>query len=74
MFTKGLARPLALKAQQQYDFQLIVDDTLAICYLDGVALSTRMEEQPGNALSLGVNEGQVQFSDLTYATGYESGF
>lgn len=74
LFTKGLARPLALKAQQQYDFQLIVDDTLAICYLDGVALSTRMEEQPGNALSLGVNEGQVQFSDLTYATGYESGF
>ena len=35
---KGLERPLPLEAEKEYCLRLIVDDTIATLYIDGVAL------------------------------------
>ena len=47
---KGLDRPVFLKAGRTYRLKLIVDDTIATIYIDGVALNTRMYTKPGDSL------------------------
>ncbi|HBC2608706.1 TPA: glycoside hydrolase family 32, partial [Enterococcus faecium] len=53
---------------------LIVDDTIAVLYIDNVALSTRMYDKVGTALSMTVTEGAIKVDKLDYSINYECGF
>ncbi|WP_130860253.1 GH32 C-terminal domain-containing protein [Gracilibacillus phocaeensis] len=61
-FDKGLERPIQLEANKEYHIQLIVDDTIATLYIDGVALNVRMYNKGGTALSVYVVEGDLQIA------------
>lgn len=61
---KGLERPLNLQPGSTYRFQLIVDDTIATLYVDGVALNARMNKRLGNYLSFGVIDGAAHLTKL----------
>ncbi|MCT1905239.1 hypothetical protein [Oceanobacillus sojae] len=73
-FDKGLERPLNLEIGKYYDVQMIVDDTIAVLYINNTALSTRMYNKTGTALSFTVTEGAVSTSEIKYLTSYQSGF
>lgn len=66
---KGLERPLHLEANRTYHIQLVVDDTIATIYVDGVALNTRMYAKPGQALAAYVVDGVLAVSNVTIETG-----
>ncbi|HBL2148736.1 TPA: glycoside hydrolase family 32 [Enterococcus faecium] len=74
MFDKGLQRPLFLEIGKEYELKLIVDDTIAVLYIDNVALSTRMYDKVGTALSMTVTEGAIKVDKLDYSINYECGF
>ena len=57
---KGLERPIRLSAGEEYRLQLIVDDDIAVLYVNGVALSVRMYRQPGTGISLYVTDGRLE--------------
>ncbi|MCB9161311.1 MAG: family 43 glycosylhydrolase [Caldilineaceae bacterium] len=65
----GLERPLHLDAGVTYRLQLIVDDSIATLYVDGVALNARMYARPGQALALYVVDGELNVSNATLAQG-----
>lgn len=73
-FDKGLERPLNLEKGKYYDVQLIVDDTIAILYINNTALSTRMYNKAGKTLSFTVTEGAISTSEIKYSTSYQAGF
>lgn len=73
-FTTGLNRPISLEKGREYDVKLIVDDSIIVIYVNNVALSARMNEKTGEALSFFVNEGKVSVSDIKYRSGYKTGF
>jgi beta-fructofuranosidase len=56
---KGLERPFRLEPERKAHLQLIVEDTIATLYLDGVALNTRMYHKAGQALALYVVDGAL---------------
>lgn len=56
----GLERPIVLQPGENYHLQLIVDDTIATLYVNGVALNTRMYTRPGEAISLSVTDGALR--------------
>ncbi|WP_058305999.1 glycoside hydrolase family 32 protein [Gracilibacillus massiliensis] len=64
-FDKGLDRPLNLKCNKEYKLQIIVDDTIATVYIDGVALNTRMYDKAGTSLSMYVVEGELNIDKET---------
>ncbi|MFR3667763.1 MAG: hypothetical protein ACLTVV_08450 [Ruminococcus sp.] len=47
MNNMGLERLIRLVPGKKYHVQIIVDDTIATLYVDGVALNTRMYTNPG---------------------------
>ena len=57
---KGLERPIRLSVGEEYRLQLIVDDDIAVLYVNGVALSVRMYRQPGTGISLYVTDGRLE--------------
>ncbi|KXH20389.1 hypothetical protein AS277_16130, partial [Enterococcus faecium] len=69
-----LQRPLFLEIGKEYELKLIVDDTIAVLYIDNVALSTRMYDKVGTALSMTVTEGAIKVDKLDYSINYECGF
>lgn len=73
-FDKGLQRPLSIEPEKEIQVKLIVDDSIAVLYINNVALSTRMYDKPGTAISLTVTEGAITVSESKYSTGYDSGF
>lgn len=66
---KGLERPLHLQPNRDYTLQLIVDDTIATLYIDGVALNTRMYAKAGQALSIYAVDGALTVQTVTLETG-----
>lgn len=66
---KGLDRPIQLNAGENYNIRLIVDDTIATLYVNGVALNTRMYKRPGTSLGLYVVDGTLTISNATVAKG-----
>jgi beta-fructofuranosidase len=56
---KGLERPLLLEANRLYHIQIIVDDTIATLYVDGVALNTRLYAKAGQALAVYIVDGTL---------------
>ena len=45
----GLERPIDLIPGKKYNIHMIVDDTIATIYVDGVALNARAYKRPGKA-------------------------
>lgn len=62
---RGLERPLAISPGRTYEVVIIVDDTIATLYVDGVALNARMYAEPGRAIGVDVTDGRV---DILAAT------
>ena len=48
---------------------MIVDDTIATIYVDGVALNARAYKRPGESLSLFVSEGSLKVTNCKVTTG-----
>ena len=48
----GLERPIDLIPGKKYNIRMIVDDTIATIYVDGVALNARAFKRPGEIFSL----------------------
>ena len=48
---------------------MIVDDTSATIYVDGVALNARAYKRPGESLSLFASEGSLKVTNCKVTTG-----
>ena len=42
-----------------YDIDVVIDDTIATIYVDGVALSARMYDRPGTGIAAEVVDGEL---------------
>ena len=67
MNNMGLERLIRLTPGKKYHVQIIVDDTIATLYVDGVALNTRMYTSPGEGICLGAIDGSVVFENQSIA-------
>lgn len=56
---RGTERPISIEANRSYDIDIVVDDTIAASYLDGVALNARAYQRPGDRLSIEVVDGEL---------------
>ena len=65
----GLERPLALEPGKAYSVRMIVDDTIATLYVDGVALNTRVYRKFGGTVSVFATGGSLQVSGCQVAKG-----
>lgn len=59
-----MQRPVKMMRDQTYTVSLIVDDDLAVLYVDDVAFDVRMCEKPGAELKMFVNAGSVDIFDI----------
>lgn len=66
--SQGAERPIKLLAGKKYHVRLIVDDTIATIYVDGVALNARMYTKPGDGLGIFVSEGSIQVENCSIST------
>jgi beta-fructofuranosidase len=57
--SKGLERPLHVAPSADLTIQVVVDDTIATAYVNGVALNARMYDRRGGALGVQVIDGGV---------------
>ena len=65
----GLERPIRLEAGRSYRIQVIVDDTIGVLYVDGIALSVRMYRKPGGSLAVHVTDGELTVKQASIARG-----
>jgi len=56
---RGLERPFVVEPGRDHDVDVIIDDTIATIYVDGVALSARMYDRPGSGIGLEVVDGEL---------------
>lgn len=63
---KGLERPLQINEGRRCNVTLIVDDTIATLYIDGVALNTRMYAKASDALAIYVVDGEVTIHNAVF--------
>lgn len=60
MMNIGLTRQVNLKPDTQYQFSVLIDETVAVFEIAGVCLSCRIEKCDTNSLSLAVVDGTVE--------------
>ena len=65
----GLERPIDLIPGKKYNIRMIVDDTIATIYVDGVALNARAYKRPGESLSLFASEGSLKVTNCKVTIG-----
>lgn len=63
----GLERPIHLESQKEYLLQLIVDDTIATLYVNGIAMNTRFYTKPGETISFYATDGVLEVKKISYA-------
>ena len=68
----GLERPVSLEPGKKYNIRMIVDDTIATIYVDGVALNARAYKRPGESLSIFASEGSLKVTNCTLTRGLKS--
>lgn len=68
----GLERPIGLEAGHTYHIRLVVDDTIGMLHVDGVALNVRMYERPGESLGVFATDGTVEVRNASIARGLKS--
>lgn len=61
----GQERPIHLEPGKTYHVDLIVDDTIATLYVDGVALNARAYRKFGTAVSAFATDGAVELKNIT---------
>lgn len=66
---KGLDRPIAFAADTDHRVTVIVDDTIATIYVDGVALNARAYVRPGRSVVASVLRGSLELSNVSIARG-----
>nr|WP_272944073.1 family 43 glycosylhydrolase [Actinopolymorpha alba] len=59
---KGLERPITLTPERDYTITVIVDNSIATLYVDGVALNARAYDRPGRTIALDVIDGALEIS------------
>lgn len=52
-----------------YHIRLVVDDTIGMLHVDGVALNVRMYERPGESLGVFATDGTVEVRNASIARG-----
>lgn len=62
---RGLERPFSVQPGRSYQVDIVVDDTIATLYVDGVALSARMYDRPGRSLAVDVTDGSLTLNHAT---------
>lgn len=62
MMNIGLTRQINLKPDTQYQFSVLIDETIAVFEIAGVCLSCRIEKCGTNSLSLAVVDGTVKIA------------
>lgn len=67
----GLERPVDFTPNTQYHIRLIVDDTIATLYINGVALNVRMYHKFGDAVGIFVQDGTAEFTNISIARGIQ---
>lgn len=67
----GLERPIKLESDRTYHIQMIVDDTIATLYVEGVALNTRIYQRMGESLSIFAAEGKISVENCNIARGLQ---
>ena len=65
----GLERPVDLVPGRKYHVQMIVDDTIATIYVNGVALNARAYCKMGMNLSVYAQEGSIKVTNCSVAKG-----
>lgn len=65
---RGLERPITLAADREYTIEVVVDDTIATLYVDGVALNVRAYERPGSSIGVQVVDGGLDVLGATLTT------
>ena len=63
----GQERPIHLEPGKTYHVDLIVDDTIATLYVDGVALNARAYRKFGTAVSAFATDGTVELKNGTFS-------
>ena len=61
----GQERPIHLEPGKTYHVDLIVDDTIATLYVDGVALNARAYRKFGTAVSAFATDGAMELKNIT---------
>jgi len=61
---RGLSRMSDLQPGKKHRVSIVVDDDIAILYVDGVALNARMCEKPGAEVKFYVHGGQIKITDI----------
>lgn len=61
----GQERPICLEPGKTYHIDLIVDDTVATLYVDGVALNARAYRKFGRGLGVFATDGTVELKNIT---------
>ena len=56
---RGLERPFVAEPGRSYDIDVVIDDTIATIYVDGVALNARMYDRPGTGIAVEVVDGEL---------------
>ncbi|MBE0696124.1 MAG: family 43 glycosylhydrolase [Anaerolineaceae bacterium] len=69
LMNRGLDRPIRFEPNTKYNLKIIVDETIATIYIDGVALNTRMYSKAGQALAVYVVDGKLTVEDAVIETG-----
>ncbi|SDS02511.1 glycoside hydrolase family protein [Microlunatus soli] len=65
---RGTERPFTVEPGRSYRLEIVVDDSIATLYVDGVALNARAYDQPGQRLSIAVQDGELRVDAVTLAT------
>lgn len=63
---RGLERPFG-RMDETHHATLIVDDDIALLYVDGSALNARMTEKPGREIKFYVQNGELEISNIRYS-------
>ena len=61
---RGLERPFPVKSGKKFHITLFVDHDIAVLYLDDIALSVRMAQQPGCEIKFYVQNGSVSWNNI----------
>jgi beta-fructofuranosidase len=64
---RGLDRPITIEPGRPLDIDIVVDDTIATLYVDGIALNARMYRKAGRQLSVDVVDGSVEVESASIA-------
>lgn len=65
--SQGSERPIELIPGKKYNIRIIVDDTIATIYVDGVALNARLYTKPGDSIGIFASEGIIEVSNCSFA-------